>query len=100
VGLAVIGEGHAVASLGQVDTPPYPTPESLKVTGLDPEANYAVTLLNPPARPRAAMKRVPALARGAVVRASGRMIAEVGLPLPILRAGEVAVYEIIREATS
>jgi hypothetical protein len=46
------------------------------------------------------MKRVPALARGAVVRASGRMIAEVGLPLPILRAGEVAVYEIIRETTS
>jgi alpha-galactosidase len=100
VGLAVIGEGHAVASLGQVDTPPYPTPEPFRVTGLDPEATYAVTLLNPPARPRAAMKRVPALARGAVVRASGRMIAEVGLPLPILRAGEVAVYEIIRETTS
>jgi alpha-galactosidase len=89
-----------VASLGQVDTPPYPTPEPFRVTGLDPEATYAVTLLNPPARPRAAMKRVPALARGAVVRASGRMIAEVGLPLPILRAGEVAVYEIIRETTS
>jgi alpha-galactosidase len=98
VGLAVIGEGHAVASLGQVETPPYPTPEPLKVTGLDPEATYAVTLLNPPARPRAAMKRVPALARGEVVRASGRMIAEVGLPLPILRAGEAAVFEIMREA--
>lgn len=100
VGLVVIGDGHAIASLGQVETPPYPTPEPLEVTGLDPDATYAVTLLNPPTRPRAAMKRVPALARGETVRASGRLIAEVGLPLPILRAGEVAVFELIRETAS
>ncbi|HEY9217128.1 MAG TPA: hypothetical protein VIO94_03700, partial [Phenylobacterium sp.] len=60
--------------------------------GLQPNTLYAVRLLNPPRRPQASMKAVPALVRGEEIEASGRLIAQVGLPAPILRAGEIAVF--------
>jgi len=44
------------------------------------------------------MKRIPALVRGETVRATGRWIASAGLPTSILRAGEIAVFELSRSA--
>jgi hypothetical protein len=70
----------------------------LRLTGLDPEAVYRVRLLNPPRPPSSGMKVAPAITSGAVVEASGRMIAAVGLPLPILRAGGIAVFHLERLA--
>lgn len=94
VAFAVVGEGGAVVSLAQVETPPYPTPTPLRVAGLDPDTLYGVQLLNPPKRPRTSMKSWPGLVGGDPLTASGRMLAEVGVPLPVLRAGEIVVFEL------
>ena len=92
----LVGDDGAVASLAQVETPRTAGAAPLRLSGLDPDAVYDVRLLNPPRRARAAMKHVPALARGETVRAGGRWIAEAGLPTPILRAGEIAVFHLSR----
>lgn len=95
---AVVGPGGAVVSLAQLDTPLAAVGPPLRLAGLDADAVYDVTLLNPPRRPEAAMKQIPALARGETVRASGLWIAEAGLPTPILRAGEIAIFHLSRSA--
>jgi alpha-galactosidase len=96
VAFAVIGEGAAVASLAQVETPRTAGAPPLRVSGLEPDTLYEVRLVNPPRRPRASMKQVPALVRGEAVLATGRWLSEAGLPTPILRAGEIAVFELSR----
>ena len=98
VAVAVLDEAGGLASLAQLETPRTATLGPLRLRGLDPEAVYEVERLNPPRRPRAAMKLAPALALGEAVRANGRVLAEVGLPSPILRAGEVALYRLRRIA--
>ncbi|MCR5879262.1 alpha-galactosidase [Phenylobacterium sp. J367] len=94
VSFAVLGEGEALASLAQLATPETAAAAPLRLKGLDHEMIYTVRLLNPPGRPEAAMKHAPALVRGEAIRAAGRLIAELGLPAPILRAGEIAVYHL------
>lgn len=96
VAFAVVGADEALASLAQLETPHIAAAAPLRLVGLDPAAFYDVRLVNPPARPRAAMKQVPALVRGETLRASGQWIAQAGLPMPILRAGEIAVFHLTR----
>ncbi|MBL8770608.1 MAG: alpha-galactosidase [Phenylobacterium sp.] len=98
VAFAVVGEEGALASLAQVETPRIAGAAPFRLQGLDAQATYDVRMLNPPRRARAAMKHVPALVRGETVRATGRWIAETGLPAPILRAGEIAVFQLSRSA--
>ena len=98
IAFAVIGEGAAVASLAQVETPRIAGAAPLRLTGLEPDTLYDVRLVNPPRRARAAMKRIPALVRGETVPATGRWIAHAGLPTPILRAGEIAVFHLSRSS--
>ena len=98
VAISVFGDDGGLASLAQCETPRTATLGPLRLRGLDPAATYEATLLNPPRRPRASMKVAPALARGEALRASGRVLAEVGLPSPILRAGEIALYRLRRIA--
>jgi alpha-galactosidase len=98
VAFAVIGDGIAVASLAQLETPRTAGAPPLRLEGLDPETVYDVRLVNPSRRPGAAMKLVPALARGESVRATGLWIAQGGLPMPILRAGEIAILLLTRSA--
>ncbi len=93
VATMVVGEGGALASFARLDTAPQASPEPLRLVGLDPDGLYRVRLLNPP---RQGMKFVPALISGASVEASGRMIETMGLPLPILRAGAIAVFHLER----
>ncbi len=98
IAFAVVGEAGAVASLAQIDTPRTAGAAPFRLAGLDADTLYDVRLINPPRRARAAMKRVPALVRGETVRATGQWIAHAGLPTPILRAGEIAVYHLARSA--
>ena len=92
----VLGGAEALASIAQVETPPHAAPTPLRLVGLEADARYAVRLLNPPSRPRASMKATPGLVRGETLTASGRLIEHIGLPLPILRAGEIAVFHLVR----
>jgi alpha-galactosidase len=96
VATMVVDDDGALASFAQLQTPVLATPDPLRLTGLDPEAVYRVRLLNLPRRPGAGMKAAPALARGETIEASGRMIETIGLPLPILAAGSVAVFRLER----
>jgi alpha-galactosidase len=96
IAFAVVGEGEALASLAQVETPRTGAAAAFRIVGLEAETHYEVRLINPPRRPRASMKQVPALVRGETLRATGQWIAQVGLPMPILRAGEIAVFQFTR----
>ncbi len=98
VATMIVDDTGALASLAQLDTPAYATPEPLRLVGLDLDSLYRVRLLNPPRPPGSGMKVAPALTSGAVVEASGRMIETLGLPLPILRAGAIAVFHLERAA--
>jgi len=40
------------------------------------------------------MKHAPAAVLGEPITATGRMLETIGLPLPILRAGEIAVFHL------
>ncbi|HZC17051.1 MAG TPA: alpha-galactosidase [Caulobacteraceae bacterium] len=91
----VVGEAGGLASYARLDTATYATPDPLRLKGLDPLGLYRVRLLNPS---RAGMKAAPALASGAPAEATGRMIETMGLPLPILRVGQVAVFHLERLA--
>ena len=95
----VIGPDEALASYAQLETPPHATPAPFLLLGLDPDADHEVRLLNPPTRPRTSMKTAPTLALGEPLTASGRLLEQVGLPLPILRAGEIAVFHLRRPET-
>jgi alpha-galactosidase len=90
----VVGEAGALVSYAQVETPLLAAPAPLRVPGLSAETPYRVTLLNPSRRAQLAAKSVPPLVAGQPVSASGALISGMGLALPILRAGEVAVIQL------
>jgi alpha-galactosidase len=92
VATLVAGEAGALASYAQLETPPRASPDPLRLVGLAPDGVYRVSLLNPPRPPGSGMKRAPLLTSGQAVEATGRMIETVGLPLPILRAGRIALF--------
>jgi alpha-galactosidase len=96
VATMVVDETGALASFARLDTATYASPDPLRLVGLDPAGLYRVRLLNPPRPPGSGMKVAPALTSGGVVEASGRMIETMGLPLPILRAGAIAVFHLER----
>jgi len=98
VATMVVADEGALASLAQLETPALASPDPLRLAGLDPDAVYRVRLLNPPRPPNSGMKVAPAITSGAAVEASGRTIEAVGLPLPILRAGGIAVFQLERVA--
>jgi alpha-galactosidase len=96
VATLVVDSDGALASFAQLHTPAHATPDPLRLVGLDPDAVYRARLLNPPRRPGGGMKTAPALVRGETLEASGRMIETVGLPLPILGPGGIAVFRLER----
>jgi alpha-galactosidase len=98
VATMVVDAAGALASLAQLDRPVYASPDPLRLVGLDPDGVYRVRLLNPPRPPRTGMKAAPALTSGAVTETSGRMIETMGLPMPILRPGGIAVFHLERVA--
>ena len=85
----------AVASLAQLETPRFGVTPNLRLQGLSLDQRYSIRLLNPPTRPAATMKVAPAFVTGEVIEATGQMIATLGLPMPVLRAGEIAIVQLI-----
>ncbi|WP_421934407.1 alpha-galactosidase [Phenylobacterium sp.] len=95
---AQLGETLGLVSAAQVATPLTVGLLPLRLVGLEPEATYEITMVNPPERPFAVMKRRIPLVKGDVLRATGLMLAQLGLPLPVMRAGEIAVFRLERVA--
>ena len=94
--MMVVGEAGALVSAAQVGTPATATLGPLRLSGLDPAATYRVTLLNPPSHPQRTMKSTPSTLTGQGFEASGTALIHQGLPLPVLRAQEIAVYHLER----
>lgn len=94
--MMVVGEAGALVSAAQVGAPATATLGPLRLSGLDPAATYCVTLLNPPIHPQRTMKSVPSTVTGQGFEASGTALIHQGLPLPVLRAQEIAVYHLER----
>ena len=86
-----------LVSAAQVETPRTAGPAPLRLQGLEAGATYSIVQINPPRRARATMRRVPPLTLGETLRATGNMLSHTGLSLPVLRAGEIAVFLLARE---
>ncbi len=97
VATALAGEGRMLVSAAQVETPRTAGLASLRLTGLEAGATYTIAQINPPRRARALPRRYPPLTLGETLRATGDMLSHVGLSLPVLRAGEIAVFLLTRE---
>ena len=82
----VTDETQALVSYAQLETPATAMPAPLRLPGLAPDIDYRIRLLTP-------ARRAPLTD----ATASGRLLATMGLPLPILRAGEIAVFHLTRE---
>ena len=94
--MMVVGQDGALVSAAQVGTPATATLGPLRLASLDPAATYRVTLLNPPSHPQRTMKSTPSTLTGLWFEASGTALIHQGLPLPVLRAQEIAVYHLER----
>ncbi len=96
--LAFVNHGPVVSlvSAAQVATPQTATLAPLRLVGMEPEADYETVMLNPPLRPHGTMKRPTPLVKGESLRATGHMLAKTGIPLPVMRAGEIAVFRLTR----
>ena len=92
--MMIVGEVAALVSHAQVETSALAAPMALRLMGLEAQASYRVTLLNAPNRPRSSMKSAPPLLLGEPVVASGQLLSVMGLPLPVLRAGELAIFHL------
>lgn len=97
IAFACADEAGQTVSVAQIDTPLYPQPAPLRLHGLKADAVYKVTLLTPSPALIAQMKRVPEWIRGAPFTALGAALCHSGLPLPVLRPGDIALLSV--EAT-
>ena len=91
---ANLGAGSVLVSAAQVETSRAAALAPLRVVGLEPQAEYEIVMVNPPERPFAVMKRRIPLVKGGALVATGDMLAQTGIPLPVMRAGEIAVFRL------
>lgn len=73
-------------------------PEPLRFPGLEPATSYTVRPLGLGAPPRTIQDAAPAWIRRGQVTLSGRALADVGLPMPLLAPAQTALFVV--EATS
>jgi alpha-galactosidase len=90
----IVVKDDALVSAAQIATPGFALPAPLRLGGLDPGRHYRVRMINAPDRPARSMKRVPLVASGETVALSGADLRQSGLPLPMLHAGEIAVFHL------
>jgi alpha-galactosidase len=90
----MVVKGDALVSAAQIATPDFALAQPLRLQGLVPDRHYQVRMVNAPERPARSMKRIPAVATGETVTLSGFDLMQSGLPLPMLHAGEIAVFHL------
>lgn len=93
IAFAVFGASTLI-SVVQTDTSRYPTPAPLPLKGVPIPNHCHITLLNPPKHPERAMKQVPTFVRGETTTISSALLRNAGLPLPILRVGDGALFHL------
>jgi alpha-galactosidase len=81
-------------SVAQVETAAQAAPAPLPLKGLDAGQLYEVRLINPTGAAGMAMKNTPAFASGSPRQMLGAVLMEMGLALPVLRPGDVALFRV------
>lgn len=96
--MMVVDDDGALVSAAQVATPATAALDPVRLAGLEREARYAARLLNPSRHAERAMKVAPHTLTGETFETSGELLMTSGLPLPVLRAGEISVFRLERLA--
>jgi alpha-galactosidase len=95
-GVVAADGASAVFTYVALAAPRTALPASLRFPGLDPAARYRVRPLHLDAAPRVVQDAPPAWLRHGSVTLSGTVLAEVGLPAPLLAPEQAALYELTR----
>lgn len=84
---------RALFSYAVLDAADTASPAPLRLTGLDPDRSYTVRMLDLGDEPHVVQDASPAWwSRG--VRLSGRVLCELGLPMPLLAPGNAVVLDV------
>ncbi|WP_394554365.1 alpha-galactosidase [Agromyces sp. MMS24-JH15] len=84
---------HAVFSVAIVRSPTAALPPRIRFPGLDPERRYLVRALD--LGPVRSVQDAPPPWFGSEPRLAGRILADVGLPMPLLAPGNALVLELV-----
>ena len=90
-GVIAPDRGEALFSLATTAASRVSVPPPLRLPGLDPDRRYRVALVPLGAAPRAVPDAPPAWFAAGEISASGRVLAEVGIPVPLLAPEQAIV---------
>jgi alpha-galactosidase len=97
-GVVAGDQSAAVFSLVTMRAPASAVPGRLRFPGLDPDRRYTVRPLILGAPPRTMQDAAPAWLTAGSVTLPGRVLAEAGLPVPLLTPEQAAVFEVTAAA--
>ena len=95
-GVVASDRRHAVFSVATLASATTALPPAVRMPGLDPDAGYTVRVLDL-GPVRTVQDANPPWFDGGEVRLTGRMLAEVGLPMPLLAPENALVFELVAE---
>ncbi len=95
IAFSVAGDDTVLVSVAQLETPRFSPSAPLPLPALA-DGHWTARLLNPRRRPEAVMKSVPGWARGELLAAPAQAWRTQGLPVGVLRAGEIALWRLER----
>ena len=90
--VSIHSDNHVLVTAAQVETSCAATLAPLRIASLEPGRRYRIETLDPPRRPHRTQGASPFLAKGEPLVAVGALLIHTGLPLRILRAGEIAAF--------
>ncbi|HEY7103771.1 MAG TPA: alpha-galactosidase, partial [Mycobacteriales bacterium] len=92
----VVGADRALYAFVQLTTSTLAGPEPARLPGLDPDRRYTVRPAYPAGAPEPAGHAPPAWLAAGGVELPGRVLAAVGLPMPVLHPEEAILLEVTR----
>ncbi len=95
-GVVASDRRQAVFSVAMLASATTALPPAVRMPGLDPDADYTVRVLDL-GRARTVQDANPAWFDAGEVRLTGRMLAEVGLPMPLLAPENALVFELVAD---
>jgi alpha-galactosidase len=95
-GVVASDRRHALFSVAMLASATTALPPAVRMPGLDLDADYTVRVLDL-GRARTVQDANPAWFDAGEVRLTGRMLAEVGLPMPLLAPENALVFELVAD---
>jgi alpha-galactosidase len=92
----VVGAERALYAFVQLTTSALAVPEPARLPGLDPDRRYTVRPAHPAGPPEPAGHAPPAWLAAGGIELPGRVLAAVGLPMPVLHPEEAILLEVTR----